>query len=156
MTPQSFVTALQSVKLGNVFNLYADRCALYDVSNAPARRAQSLLCLLTVAADTEIEDLWIGRDLGYRGGRRTGLALTDDIHLNMHRSRWNVQVQRAKMGEMVAERTAAVVWKCSMRCLQQSFFGMSFRFTRISLTSHLATEHIVRANAQSVRKYSLS
>jgi hypothetical protein len=111
MTPQSFVTALQSVKLGNVFNLYADRCALYDVSNAPARRAQSLLCLLTVAADTEIEDLWIGRDLGYRGGRRTGLALTDDIHLNMHRSRWNVQVQRAKMGEMVAERTAAVVWK---------------------------------------------
>ncbi len=111
MTPLGFVTALQSVKLENVFNPYADRCALYDVSNAPARRAQSLLCLLRAAAGTEIEDLWIGRDLGYRGGRRTGLALTDDVHLDVHGSRWSVPVQRATTGEMVAERTAAVVWR---------------------------------------------
>lgn len=111
MTPQVFVTALQTVKLENVFNPYADRCALFDVSNAPARRAQLLLCLLRAAADTEIEDLWIGRDLGYRGGRRTGLALTDDVHLDVHGSRWNVPVQRATTGEMVAERTAAVVWR---------------------------------------------
>jgi hypothetical protein len=111
MTPQGFVTALQSVKLENVFNPYTDRCALYDVSNAPARRAQTLLCLLRAAAKTEIDDLWIGRDLGYRGGRRTGLALTDDVHLNLHGLRWNVSVQRATSGEMVAERTAAVVWR---------------------------------------------
>jgi len=25
--------------------------------------------------------IWMGRDLGYRGGRRTGLALTDEAHL---------------------------------------------------------------------------
>jgi hypothetical protein len=83
---------------------------VYDVSDAPFRRATVLLGLLEAAIETEIDALWIGRDLGYRGGRRTGLALTDDIHLTVHATRWNVSVQRATTGAMVAERTATVIW----------------------------------------------
>jgi len=66
--------------------------------------------MLKAAASMEIDALWIGRDLGYRGGRRTGLALTDDVHLSTHAARWNIAVERATTGSMVTERTAAVVW----------------------------------------------
>ena len=110
MTPQEFVTSLAGLKFDNVFNPYSDRCAVHDVGDAPFRRAQTLLELLEAAAETGIDSLWIGRDLGHRGGRRTGLALTDDVHLAIHATRWNVSVQRATTGSMVAERTAAVIW----------------------------------------------
>ena len=66
--------------------------------------------MLKAATHRDIDALWIGRDLGYRGGRRTGLALTDDVHLSIHATRWNVAVERRMTGSMVAERTAAVIW----------------------------------------------
>jgi uracil DNA glycosylase superfamily protein len=111
MKPKEFVSAIQAPKFANVFNPYADRCSVYDVSDAPSRRARALLELLEAAAQTEVDALWMGRDLGYRGGRRTGLAFTDDVHLAVHAARWNVSIERATTGSFVAERTAAVIWK---------------------------------------------
>lgn len=110
MRPNEFVGSLRQLIFEDAFNPYSDRCPIHDVSDAPCRRAKVLLELLEVAMRTEIDALWIGRDLGYRGGRRTGLALTDDVHLTTHATRWNVSVQRATTGTMVAERTAAVIW----------------------------------------------
>jgi uracil-DNA glycosylase len=66
--------------------------------------------MLKVAAKSQIDAFWIGRELGYRGGRRTGLALTDDVHLSSHSTRWNIKVERATSGSMVRERTADVIW----------------------------------------------
>jgi hypothetical protein len=80
------------------------------LDDAPSRRTQALLYLLGAALETEVESLWIGRDLGHRGGRRTGLALTDDAHLTVHASRWNLSIERPTTGAAVAERTAAVIW----------------------------------------------
>lgn len=110
MRPKEFVSCIQTLRFENVFNPYADRCPVYDVSDAPNRRAQALLELLEAAVETEVDAFWIGRDLGYRGGRRTGLALTDDVHLMVHATRWNVSIERATTGTLVAERTAAVIW----------------------------------------------
>lgn len=110
MTPAKFVNSLKAVKCENVFNPYADRCEVHDLDDAPDRRARVLLNMLNAAACTEVDALWIGRDLGYRGGRRTGLALTDDVHLSSHATRWNIRVERATIGSVVAERTAAVIW----------------------------------------------
>ena len=67
--------------------------------------------MLQSATKTEIDAIWIGRDLGYRGGRRTGLALTDDVHIHAHAERWGVSVERPTKGKAVAERTAAVIWR---------------------------------------------
>jgi len=67
--------------------------------------------MLEVATTLEIDSIWIGRDLGYRGGRRTGLALTDDVHIHAHAERWGVTIERPTKGEVIAERTAAVLWR---------------------------------------------
>ena len=67
MKPKEFVSSLRDLRFDNVFNPYSDRCVLHDVSDAPSRRAKTLLKLLEAAARTEIDALWIGRDLGYRG-----------------------------------------------------------------------------------------
>lgn len=96
--------------MDHVFNPYRDRCVVHDLDEAPNLRAAALLKVLKAAVRVEIDALWIGRDLGYRGGRRTGLALTDDVHLFTHATRWNLRVERATTGLIVAERTAAVIW----------------------------------------------
>jgi len=106
----SFVKELSNLAFENTFNPYSDRCDVYDVYNAPEKRRALLKKILIAACEVEIDSIWIGRDLGYRGGRRTGLALTDDVHLCHHAARWGIEVDRLTKGQAVPERTAAVIW----------------------------------------------
>ena len=110
MRAEEFVRALSCLALDDVFNPYSDRCEVYDTADAPKRRRALLRHVLEAASEVEIDAVWIGRDLGHRGGRRSGLALTDDVHLSDHARRWGIEVDRFTIGEMVPERTAAVIW----------------------------------------------
>jgi len=55
--------------------------------------------------------MWMGRDLGYRGGRRTGVALTDEAHLSELGTLYGIaQPERSTVGPVMAERTATEIW----------------------------------------------
>ena len=110
MKAQNFVKEICSLSFENTFNPYSDRCDTHDYYDAPKKRRTLLLNILDAASEVEVDSIWIGRDLGYRGGRRTGLALTDDVHLSHHARRWGVEVGRLTKGQAVPERTAAVIW----------------------------------------------
>jgi len=110
MQPCDFVQQLSELEFDDVFNPYMDRCQEFDRWDAPRRRRELLLATIEAAAAVELDSLWVGRDLGYRGGRRTGIALTDDIHLEMHARRWAISFTRATKGKPMGERTAAIIW----------------------------------------------
>ena len=110
MTPASFVRSLQQLEFDHAFNPYADRCPVYDLADAPERRSSILLSVLEAALRQPVDALWIGRDFGYRGGRRTGLAFTDDDHLPEHAQRWGLAVQSPTRGGMAGERSARAIW----------------------------------------------
>ena len=112
MKATAFVQALTSIHLDDVFNPYSDRCILHDRTDAPQRRRANLLAVVEAAFEDGIDSVWIARDLGYRGGRRTGLPLTDEIHLQTFSKIYGgLALSRATKGPPVAERTAAIIWK---------------------------------------------
>ncbi|CAM5220029.1 hypothetical protein CDEF62S_00549 [Castellaniella defragrans] len=122
----AFVEQIAAEKFKNCFNPYADKCPVYDSEDAPAERANTLSKLIQRAENCEVDAIWIGRDLGYRGGRRTGLALTDDVHMGPHLARWGLVAKRPTVGTAVAERTAAVIWQMLSRTQSNIFLWNVF------------------------------
>lgn len=112
MKPAIFLEALAAVHLDDVFNPYSDRCTVHDRFDAPQRRRANLLAVVEAASEAGVDSVWIARDLGYRGGRRTGLPLTDEVHLQAFSEIYGgLALSRATKGPPVAERTAAIIWK---------------------------------------------
>ncbi len=126
MTPRRFVDALSQVQLDSVFNPYSDRCELCDRADAPQRRRANLRNFLESMTEVEVDSIWIARDLGYRGGRRTGVPLTDEIHLEILGRIYGLAPSRATKGPAVAERTAAIIWRVLAEVKQPVFLWNVF------------------------------
>ncbi|MCY4258678.1 MAG: uracil-DNA glycosylase, partial [Rhodobacteraceae bacterium] len=110
MRSTDIVNLVGNLTFENAFNPYSDRCRVHDTPDAPGIRRQFLREILRQAHRVDVDAIWVGRDLGYRGGRRTGLALTDDIHFSDHLERWGLEPENLTTGEPVPERTAGVIW----------------------------------------------
>ncbi len=123
MTPTQFVEELKNLEFENTFNPYSDQCDAHDFDSAADCRSQLLQEMLEVAIEQPVNSIWIGRDLGYRGGRRTGLAFTDDVHIQVHAKRWQLSssINRFTKGKAVTERTATVIWDM-LSLIQESVF----------------------------------
>ncbi len=149
MHSNEFVANLKYVNFKNVFNPYVDTCPEHDGENAPKHRFDLLHKILDEATNREIDSIWIGRDLGYRGGRRTGLALTDDIHINAHANRWGLSAPPITKGDMYSELTAKSIWDILENVDENIFLWNVFPFhphepgTPFSNRSHNAEEHHV-------------
>lgn len=106
-----FVDAVASLQADNAFNPYRDRCPTWDKADAVSIRRKNLSRVLSAALAVDIDSVWIARDLGYRGGRRTGLALTDEVNLSHQERLLGCEpLDRATVGAPVQERTAKTVW----------------------------------------------
>lgn len=117
-----FVDQLAGLRFRNVFNPYAEECPDWDKRGAAMIRQQNLKLVLTAALDLGVTSIWVARDLGYRGGRRTGLALTDEVNLPFHAKLFALPtLDRATIGPVVAERTANIVWRI-LRTINQPIF----------------------------------
>jgi hypothetical protein len=100
---------------------------LHDRPDAAARRRQNLELSLSTAVDLGVRTIWIARDLGYRGGRRTGLALTDEMHLGAYSALFRgLPVEKATKGPAVGERTANVIWRLLTRIDEPVFLWNVF------------------------------
>ncbi|GKY88126.1 uracil-DNA glycosylase [Sinisalibacter aestuarii] len=112
MSANEFICELQSFSSERVFNPYRNVCPNCDLSDAAVTRSRNLVSVLEAVHASGVDTIWVARDLGYRGGRRTGVPLTDEVHLNsVERLLGTGSLARATQGDVVAERTAAVIWK---------------------------------------------
>ncbi|QGM45191.1 uracil-DNA glycosylase [Methylocystis heyeri] len=110
---EKFIGHIAALRFDDVFNPYSDVCVAQDIPDAAGIRRRNLSLVLNAALTHGVESIWIARDLGYLGGRRTGLALTDEAHLGAHADLFGgaLPLARATKGPAVAERTATIVWQ---------------------------------------------
>jgi len=130
MTVDEFVTEVSSISLPNVFNPYRDVCSKCDHPASPILRKQNLTLFLNAVLQRSARSIWIGRDLGYRGGRRTGIALTDEFHLDALKNTLGVfGVVKTTVGnDPTKERTATEVWKLLCKINEPVFLWNAFPF----------------------------
>lgn len=81
--------------LPHTFNPYRDACQTYDLADAASIRRDNLSALLRRAATCRTIDLWIGREPGHLGARRTGVALIDEARLPAYAAIMDVPLRRA-------------------------------------------------------------
>jgi uracil-DNA glycosylase len=130
MTANQFVEQLTAISLPNVFNPYRDICPVADYESSPAIRCTNLLTYCHAMQNSATRMLWLGRDLGYRGGRRTGIALTDEFHLDVLIEKYRMPglAKATADPDVRKERTATEVWKLLVEVRQPVFLWNVFPF----------------------------
>lgn len=120
---------LARISMKNVFNPYRDRCSSHDLVDAPAIRRANLARVVDAAIARGCAELWVGLELGARGGRRTGLPLTDEFMMDKCRAYWGLtQLRRATRGDAIQEQTSRFVWSAVSERPNAVFFWNAFPF----------------------------
>lgn len=125
----AFVDDLATYEADRVFNPWAMNCEAVDVHESFNVRRENLRTVLYACSDVKEIDVWIGRDLGWRGGRRTGVALVDESSLDDYaHSIEVVGLRKATAGPVMRERTATEIHLARARVARKLFFWNVFPF----------------------------
>lgn len=124
---KKIVEQLASISLDNVFNPYSDVCQTHDGLESPGIRRANLEQYILGALAKKTSTVWVGRDLGYRGGRRTGLPLTDEARLPTFSASFDAaRIAKATITDAVSERTAAEIWRVLLELENPPFLWNAF------------------------------
>ncbi len=125
----AFINDLSACGSETVFNPWTMNCDAVDVEGSFGVRRGNLRTVLCACADADEVDVWIGRDLGWRGGRRTGVALVDESSLDDYALSIEVTgLAKATAGPVMRERTATEIHLARARVSRKLFFWNIFPF----------------------------
>lgn len=126
---EAFINDISTYEAERVFNPWAMNCEHVDVEESFGVRRENLRTVLYACAEADEIDVWIGRDLGWRGGRRTGVALVDESSLNDYALSIEVLgLRKATIGPAMRERTATEIHLARSRISRKLFFWNVFPF----------------------------
>ena len=125
----AFLDDLCTYESERVFNPWTTNCEHVDVGDSFGIRRENLRTVLCACADADEVDVWIGRDLGWRGGRRTGVALVDEYSLDNYALSIEVTgLKKATASPVMRERTATEIHLARVRVSRKVFFWNVFPF----------------------------
>lgn len=125
----AFLNQLTAYEAERVFNPWATNCERVDAECSFAIRRENLRTVMYACASANEVDVWIGRDLGWRGGRRTGVALVDESSLDDYALSIEVSgLTKATVGPAMRERTATEIHLARARVSRKVFFWNVFPF----------------------------
>ena len=126
---ESFLEELAAFKSLRVFNPWATNCEHADVENSFYVRRNNLRSVMNACTNADAVDVWVGRDLGWRGGRRTGVALVDELTLSKYAKSIGASgISKATAGPVMKERTAAEIHLAQTRVSKKVFYWNVFPF----------------------------
>ncbi|MEE4211892.1 MAG: uracil-DNA glycosylase [Parvularcula sp.] len=126
---EAFINDISTYEAERVFNPWAMNCEHVDVDNSFGVRQENLRRVLCACANADEVDIWVGRDLGWRGGRRTGVALVDESSLDDYALSIEVmELRKATAGPVMRERTATEIHLARSRISRKIFFWNVFPF----------------------------
>lgn len=108
----SIIQRLSINSFDNSFNPYSDICSHFDNSESNKIRRNNLEKYLKYFSKLDSIDIWIGRDLGYKGGRKTGIPFTSENNIALLNENLGLDLQIASNSKIISsEISANTIWE---------------------------------------------
>lgn len=94
------------------FNPYNDICEYFDAPNSHKVRKKNLEKYLEYFSKLDSIDLWVGRDLGYKGGRRTGIPFTSENNIDTLNFKLGLDLKVESKSKVISSEVSAnTIWE---------------------------------------------